>query len=125
MHLHSGPTTICTHWRIHLGECQVDGGDGRICRLKSTYNTACYMFQQLRRNGHLTLDELIDLSIVQRIADVVALHGTADVIAQTERDHKVTTDIPFLRQHAVEGIEVNFIQRNITLRYHTVISYEL
>ena len=115
MEFNAGAITVGTHRRIHLCQFQINGCHLRKGFRNGSDDTTCHMLQQPRRNIHLALDQSVERSIVERIGHLVTLHGLSHRIANPQTEQEVTSHLPFLCQHPVEGMETNVLKMNIRI----------
>ena len=107
MYLHAGTLAIRSHRGILLGEYQIDGGDLRKSLADGLDDSSCHIFQQLRGLLHLTRHEIIKGCIIQRISDIIALHGTFQRVSYFQIKHEIRPHLLFLGHHPVKGMETD------------------
>ena len=115
MYLDTSPLTNGSHRRIQLRQFKVDTGDFRKRLLDGFHNATCDMLQQLRRHRHLTLQQFVQLCVIEGVFHIVALHGCRHVIAHTQRNSKVRPNNPLLRQNPMKGVDTDIAQIDIRL----------
>ncbi len=115
MYFHPSPLTKGSHRRIQFRQFKVNTGDFRKRLLNGFHNTTSDVFQQLRRYRHLTLQQLVQLSVIEGVFHIVTLHGGRHIIAHTQRNSKVRPYNPLLRQNPMKGVDTDIAQIDIRL----------